>query len=101
MFYIYILIIVVFKNSINIANVDKIIKTIIFDLKKNKKFYNLIFKYIIYKNCLKNANVVYYNKNNNYIKFFFKLFNEIIDLNYFLNYLIYAQHIINYIKNTL
>ena len=101
MFYIYILIIVVFKNNINIANVDKIIKKIIFDFKKNKKFYNLIFKHIIYKNCLKNANIVYYNKNDNCIKFFSKLLSEIIDLNNCLNYLFYVQYIINCIENTL
>ena len=101
LFYIYILIIAVFENDINITNIDKIVKTIISNLKKNKKLYNLIFKHIIHKNCLKNANAVYYNKNNNYINFFFKLLNEIIDLNYFLNYLVYARYIINYIKNTL
>ena len=101
LFYVYILIIAVFKNNINIANINKIVKTIILNLKKNRKFYNLIFKHIIYKNCLKNANAVYYNKNSNCIKFFFKSLNEIIDLNYFLNYLIYAQHIINCIESTL
>ena len=101
LFYIYILIIVVFKNSINIANINKIVKTIIFNSKKNRELYNLILKYIIYKNCLRNANAVCYNKNNNCIKFFFKSLNEIIDLNYFLNYLVYAQHAINCIESTL
>ena len=101
LFYIYILIIVAFENDINIANVDKVIKTIISDLKKNRKFYNLIFKHIIHKNCLRNANAVYYNKNDNCIKFFFKSLSEIIDLNHFLNYSVYAQHAINCIENTL
>ena len=90
LFYIYILIIAAFKNNINIANADKIIKTIIFNSKKNKKFYDLIFKHIVYKNCLKNTNVVYYNENDNCIKFFFKSFNKIIDLNHFLDHSIYA-----------
>ena len=101
LFYVYILIIAVFENNINIANVDKIVKTIIFNSKKNKKFYNLIFKHIIHKNCLRNANVVCYNENNNCIKFFSKPLSEIIDLNYSLNYSIYAQHVINCIESTL
>ena len=99
--YVYILIIAVFENDINIANIDKIVKAIIFNSKKNRKLYNLILKHIIHKNCLKNANTVCYNENDNCIKFFLKLLNEIIDLNHFLNYLVYAQHVINYIENTL
>ena len=101
LFYVHILIIVVFENNVNTANVDKTVKTIISDLKKNKKLYDLILKHIIYKNCLKNANAVCYNENDNCIKFFFKSLNEIIDLNHFLNHLIYAQHVINCIESTL
>ena len=101
LFYVYILIIAAFKNDVNTVNINKIVKTIISDSKKNRKLYNLIFKHIIYKNCLKNANVVYYNKNDNCIKFFLKSLNEIIDLNHFLSHSVYAQYIINYIENTL
>ena len=99
--HVYILIIAVFKNNVNIANVDKTVKTIISDSKKNKKLYNLIFKHIIHKNCLRNANAVCYDKNDNCIKFFSKSLSEIIDLNYFLNYLIYARHVMNCIESTL
>ena len=99
--YVYILIIVAFEDDVNIANVDKTIKTVISNLKKNKKFYDLIFKHIIHKNCLKNANAVCYNENDNCIKFFFKSLSEIIDLNYFSDYSIYVQYIMNCIKSML
>ena len=101
LFYIYILIIAVFENGVNTANADKIIKTIILDSKKNRKLYDLILKHIIHKNCLKNANAVCYNKNNNCIKFFLKSLNEIIDLNHFSNYLVYARYAIKCIESTL
>ena len=101
LFYIHILIIAVLENDINIANANKTIKTIIFNSKKNKELYNLIFKHMIHKNCLKSANAVCYNENDNCIKFFSKTFCEIIDLNYRSNYLLYTQHVINCIESTL
>ena len=99
MFYVYIFIIVILKNDINLTNVDNVIKIVIFNLVVNRKFYDLIFKYIIHKNCFENKNVVCYNNKNNCIKFFFKSLSEIIDLNYCLNYLMYEHYVIKYIKN--
>ena len=101
MFYVHIFIIIISKNDINLTNVDNVIKAIIFNSIVNREFYDLIFKHIIYKNCFENKNVVCYNNKNNCIKFFFKSLNEIIDLNYCLNYLIYERYVIKYIENTL
>ena len=99
--YVYILIVVILKNNINLTNVNNVVTTIILNLIVNRKFYDLIFKHIIHKNYFKNKNVMCYNNKNNCIKFFFKSLNEIIDLNNCLNYLIYEHYTIKYIKNTL
>ena len=101
LFYIHIFIVVISQNNINLTNVNNVIKTIISNFAVNQKFYDLILKYIIHKNCLKNKNVVCYNDKNNYIKFFSKTLNKIIDLNDCLNYLMYERYFIKYIKNTL
>ena len=100
MLYVYILIIVISKNDVNLNNVDDAIKTMIFDLNKNKELYDLIIKNIIHKNCLKNVNVVCYDEKNNYSKFFSKSLNSIINLNYCLNYSLYERYNMFLIKNT-
>ena len=101
MFYVHIFIIVILKNNVNFTNIDNVVKIIIFNLIVNRKLYDLVFKHIIYKNYFENKNVVCYNDKNNYIKFFFKLLNKIIDLNNCLNYLIYKRYVIKYIENML
>ena len=101
LFYVHIFIVVISKNDINLTNVDNAIKTIIFDLIVNRKFYDLIFKHIIHKNCFENKNVVCYNNKNNCIKFFFKSLSEIIDLNDRSNYSVYERYVIKYIENML
>ena len=101
LFYVHILIIIISKNDINLNNVNNVVKTIIFNLNKNKKLYDLIIKNIIHKNYLKNINVVCYNEKNNCNKYFSKLLNSIINLNYCLNYLLYKRYNMFLIKNTL
>ena len=100
LFHVYILIIAHFENDVNSKNVDKIVKTIIFDSKKNRKFYDLIFKHMIHKNCLKNANVVCHDEKNNCIKYFFKSLCEKIDLNDFSNYSKLTRFVMSFIENT-
>ena len=101
LFYVHIFIIVILKNNVNFTNINNVVKTVIFNLIVNRKFYDLIFKHIIHKNYFENKNVVCYNDKNNCIKFFFKLLSEIIDLNDCLNYLMYERYAIKYIENTL
>ena len=101
MLYAHILIIVISKNDINLTNVNNVIKAVIPNLVVNRKLYDLVLKHIIHKNCFENENAVCYNDKNNCIKFFLKSLNEIIDLNYRSNYLMYKRYAIKYIKNTL
>ena len=95
-----ILIITNSKNDVNSRNVDKVVKTIIFDSIVNREFYDLIFKHMIHKNCLKNANVVCHDEKNNCIKYFFKSLCEKIDLNDSSNYSKLIRHVMSFIENT-
>ena len=99
--YVHILIVITLQNNVNLTNANNVVKTVIFDFVINRKLYDLVLKHIIYKNYLKNKNVVCYNDKNNCIKFFPKTLNEIINLNNRLNYLVYEHYAIKYIENTL
>ena len=71
-FHAHILLINYSKNDVIAINIDVVVQIVISNSIAKLKFYKLMTKYMIHKNCKNKIDVIYHDKNDNCIKRFSK-----------------------------
>ena len=89
------------KNDVTAINVDVVVQAIILNSIAKSKFYKLMTKHIIHKNCKNKIDVICHDKDDNCIKRFSKSMFNITNTFHFFDYFQYRRSNKKRVSNTI